>query len=289
MIDLHAHSTFSDGSLTPSQLAALARESGIAALALTDHDTMDGVPEFLKACEREGVEGVVGVEISADVPRGTLHMLGYGVDLACVPLQDALRQIRAGRCDRNKLILDRLNSLGYALTWEEVRSLAGEDVIGRPHFAQALVNRRHVKSREDAFERLLAKGKPGYVNRFRLTPEDCIRVIREAGGVAVMAHPFTMEWGSKAMADEVRRLAAQGLGGIEVYYSEHPPELQDRYRAMAESLGLLITGGSDFHGDGNPAVRLGRGFGNLNVSDTLMAPLRQAVGISAALALRNET
>lgn len=285
MIDLHIHSTFSDGSLTPTQIAALARESGVGAIALTDHDSTDGVPELLSACAREGVEAVVGVEISAEVSRGTMHVLGYGVDMANASLQDALRQIRAGRCDRNKVILDRLNSLGYVLAWDEVSSLAGEDVVGRPHFAQALVNRGYVKSREDAFERLLAKGKPGYVDRFRLTPEESIDAIRGAGGVAVMAHPSTLELGKKALVDELRRLAARGLGGVEVYYSEHPSEVQDEYRAMADSMGLLSTGGSDFHGEGNPAVRLGRGFGNLHVPDALMAPLREAMGAAAALAM----
>jgi predicted metal-dependent phosphoesterase TrpH len=288
MIDLHIHSTFSDGSLTPTQIVALARDAGVSTISVTDHDSTDGVPELLEACGREGVEGIAGVEISAEVPRGTMHVLGYGVDLYCATLLDALRQIRASRCDRNKLILDRLNSLGYALRWEEVSALAGEDVVGRPHFAQALVNRRYVKTREDAFDRLLAKGKPGYVDRFRFTPEDSIGVIRAAGGIAVMAHPFTLELGPRALADEVRRLAALGLGGIEVYYSEHPPELQEQYRAMAESLGLLATGGSDFHGDGNPAVRVGRGFGNLNVPDALMGPLRQAIGAAATLAMEGK-
>lgn len=285
MIDLHCHSTFSDGTLTPSAIAAMARESGISAVALTDHDTTDGVTEFMQACGREGIEGVVGVEISADVPKGTLHVLGYGIDLQNTPLQGALGEIRAGRCQRNQVILEKLKSLGYELTWEEVCSLAGEDVVGRPHFAQALVNRGYVKSREDAFERLLAKGKPGYVGRFRLTPEDGIAVVKGAGGIAVMAHPFTLGLSDRQLAEELRRLVDVGLSGIEVYYSEHPPALQEKYRALAESLGLLMTGGSDFHGDGNPAIRLGRGFGNLSVPDDLMGPLRDAMGSQGALVL----
>lgn len=277
MIDLHTHSTFSDGSLTPAKLAVLARESGVSAVALTDHDTTGGVPELLAACQREGVEGIVGVEISAEVPHGTMHLLAYGIELADTTLQDALARIRAGREDRNKVILDRLNSLGYALVWDEIRSLAGDDVVGRPHFAQALVSRGYVKNREDAFDRLLAKGRPGYVERFRLTPEDGIGIIRGAGGVAVLAHPFTLKLGRRELAEEVRRLACCGLGGIEAYYSEHTPAIQEEYSALAKSLGLLVTGGSDFHGEGNPAIRMGRGFGNLEVPDSLVGPLRDAM------------
>lgn len=277
MIDLHTHSTFSDGSLTPARLAVLARESGLSALALTDHDTTGGVPELMAACEREGVAGIVGVEISAEVPRGTMHVLAYGIDLANTTLQQALAEIRAGREDRNKVILDRLNTLGYALVWDEIRSLAGDDVVGRPHFAQALVNRGYVKNREDAFERLLAKGRPGYVERFRLSPEDGIGIIRGAGGVAVLAHPFTLKLGRRELAEEVRRLAGCGLGGIEAYYSEHTPAMQEEYSALAKSLGMLVTGGSDFHGEGNPAIRMGRGFGNLDVPDLLVGPLMEAM------------
>jgi predicted metal-dependent phosphoesterase TrpH len=284
MVDLHTHSTFSDGSLTPAGLAALAKGAGVSSLALTDHDTTDGVPEFLSACGREGIDGIAGVEVSAEVPSGTMHVLAYGFDLRNVPLQDALTRIRAGRADRNKVILDRLNSLGYALGWDEVSSLAGDEMVGRPHFAQALVNRRYMRSRQDAFDRLLAKGKPAYVGRDRLTPEECIAAIRGAGGVAVLAHPFTLGMGPRDLSEQVRRLAAQGLGGVEAYYSEHTPAMQEQYRAMAESFGLVVTGGSDFHGEGNPAIRIGRGFGNLEVPDAVIGPLRTAIGLCASAA-----
>ena len=284
MVDLHTHSTFSDGSVTPAGLAALARQAGVSSLALTDHDTTDGVPEFLSACGREGVCGIAGVEVSVEVTTGTMHVLAYGMDLGNAPLQEVLGHIRVGRADRNKVILQRLSSLGYPLAWEEVSGLAGDEMVGRPHYAQALVNRGYIKSRQDAFDRLLAKGKPAYVERARLTPEECIEVIRGAGGVAVLAHPFTLKMGPRELSEQVRRLASQGLGGVEAYYSEHTPAMQEQYRAMAASLGLFVTGGSDFHGEGNPAIRIGRGFGNLEVPDDVIGPLKAAIGSCAAAA-----
>jgi predicted metal-dependent phosphoesterase TrpH len=278
MIDLHMHSTFSDGTLTPEALAKLAGGFGLTAVALTDHDGMDGVARFLAACETEGVRGIPGVEISAQVSKGTMHILGYFVDHTDEELERALVQIRNGRETRNKEILEKLNALGCALEWKDVRSLAGEDVVGRPHFAMALQARGYVADKMEAFDRYLGKGKPGYAERFRMDPETSIAAIRQAGGVAVLAHPVTLGLGNKALYKALAEFRDMGLQAIEVYYSEHTPEREQTYGNMARELGLGMSGGSDFHGDVNPKIRMGIGFGRLRVPDELVADLEARRG-----------
>lgn len=273
MIDLHTHSTFSDGSLTPEQLVAEAERVGLTAIALTDHDTTAGLSRFLAAAERSRVRGVSGVEISAEFHPGTLHMLGYFVDPAYAPLEESLRWIREGRELRNAQILEKLQKLGMNITWEEVKSYAGEDIVGRPHFAQALQARGYVKSKDEAFERFLGKGKAAYVDRRRFAPADCIRLIREAGGVAVLAHPFTLGLNPEETRALIRNLRDAGLEGMEVYYSEHTTDMVKMYETMAGELGLVVTGGSDFHGALAPDILLGRGFGNLAVPDSVLERL----------------
>lgn len=275
MIDLHVHSTFSDGTLTPAALAIRAREIGLTALALTDHDNTAGLESFLPACAREGIEGIPGVEISADVKKGTLHILGYFVERGNPHLEDVLGAIRNGRKDRNVKILERLKDLGLALEWDEVARHAGEDVVGRPHFAQALLERGYVRTREEAFDRYLAKGKPAYIDRFRLSPTDSIAAIRGAGGVAVLAHPFTLEMSRKALEAFTKGLRDAGLEGVEVYYAEHTPKQTRDYGKLANDLGLVVTGGSDFHGEGNPGIHLGMGFGSLCVPEEALEALKE--------------
>ena len=277
MIDLHAHSTYSDGSLTPVQLAAHAAELGLAAVALTDHDTTAGLDAFLDAARAGSIRGVPGVEISVDCPEGTLHMLGYFFDAGNEALQSVLRRIRDGRCERNELIAKRLGELNMPLTMEEVRSFAGEDLVSRTHFAQAMLARGYVRSFKDAFNRYLGRGKPAYVNRFRLAAGPAISVIRDAGGVSVLAHPSTLGLKSHALAQCVGELVAHGLSGIEVYYSEHNPAQVKEYLALAQTLNLVATGGSDFHGAANPLIELGSGFGSLRVPDDVVDRLYERV------------
>ena len=284
MIDLHTHSTFSDGSLTPEQLVEAACRAGLTAVALTDHDCTDGHPRFLAACDAarrngyrdgRGLVGVPGVEISSDVPHGTLHMLGYFIDRSNADLEAALSYIRDGRAYRNEQILARLNELGLELAWEEVAAYAGEDVVGRPHFAQAMLARGYVGDKQEAFDRYLGKGQKAYVDRFRLTPEDSVKKIVDAGGIAVLAHPFTLDTDAAGLRRVVGELVDLGLGGIEVLYSEHSPEQRRLYAGLADEFNLVATGGTDFHGDINPDVRLGVGFGNLAVPDDVLDRLAE--------------
>jgi hypothetical protein len=273
MIDLHMHSTFSDGSLTPEALVDEAQAAGLSAIALTDHDSTSGVERFVAACARKGLRGIGGVEMSVDVKKGTLHMLGYFVDPSEERLQAVLARIREGRDDRNHEILEKLCSLGMKLAWDEVAAYAGEDVVSRPHFARAMVEKKYVSSTEEAFDRFLGKGKPAYVDRMRLSPVDSVAAIRGAGGVAVLAHPFTLELKDKALETYVGELKVAGLAGIEVYYSEHTPAQQRAYLDLCRRMGLAPAGGSDFHGLINPAIRIGRGFGNLSVPDEILGDL----------------
>ncbi len=280
MIDLHLHSTNSDGSETPEELVMGGRRAGLTAMALTDHDNMGGIAEFLAACRTQGMTGIAGVEISAAVEEGhgTLHILGYGADPEHPLMKENLDRVLDGRAWRNEQILARLNELGLELDWSEVQACAGEDVVGRPHIAQALIGRDYVSSVAEAFDRYLAKGCPAYVDRYRLYPEEGISMIREAGGVAVIAHPFTWETDEARLEAGLRELKAQGLAGVEAMYSEYKAEQTITLLRLAKRLGLLTTGGSDYHGLAKPDIALGRGFGTLCVPDEYLTPLLRALG-----------
>ncbi len=274
MIDLHTHSVFSDGSMTPDQLVVEAQMAELSAVALTDHDSVDGVTPFLESCVKRGMRGVPGVEISVDGESGdAMHMLGYFIDHDNAPMKNHLSGIRSNREYRNKKIIESLNAMGLSLTMSEVGAYAGSDNIGRLHFAQALVERGYVKNREEAFDKFLAKGKSAYVNRKRLTPQQGIEMIRGAGGLAVLAHPFTLGKGKEALTELVADLVSAGLDGIEVYYTQQNQKQMKIYKAIARQFNLVMTGGSDFHGAPMPDVKMGRGFGSLNVPDSVLEDL----------------
>ena len=278
MIDLHCHSTFSDGSLTPEQLADEAARIGLTALALTDHDTVAGLPRFQAAAAGKSFRPVPGVELSVDCSSGVMHMLGYWMDTANPELVRQMEWIRNGREMRNRSMLDKLNALGFAMTWDEVQAVAGEDIVGRPHFGQVMIQKGYVKDKNEAFDKWLGDGKPGYADRPRLTAEVAVALIRQAGGVAVLAHPFSLHISKDAMASLFIQLAAAGLAGVECYYSEHSADLTKEYLAMAKQANLVPTGGSDFHGEVSPGIRLGVGFGGLNVPDEALTQLEARRG-----------
>lgn len=273
MIDLHMHSMFSDGTFTPEELVEAGVRNGVTAMALTDHDTTAGVPRFLAAAAAAGMTAFSGVEVSADAGAGTMHILGYGVNPEDSGLIQHLKWIREGRDERNQEILRKLNALGMPLTYPDVTVHAGADVVARPHFAQAMIAKGYVGNKREAFDRFLARGKPAYAERCRLAPEGTFAVIRAAGGLPVLAHPFTLKLKGVAFRNEIMALTAKGLGGLEVYYSEHSPERCRTYRRLADELGLIATGGSDFHGAVSPGVEIGRGFGHLQVPDSVAEAL----------------
>lgn len=274
MLDLHTHSRYSDGTESPADLVAIAKAAHVRALALTDHDSAAGVPEFLEACREAGVVGLGGVEVSANHEGGTLHILGLGINPEDEALGDALAEVRDGRSERNMRILEKLQDLGFSITLDEVLDLAGEDIVGRPHFARVMVARGWVDSVDEAFKRYLERGCPAYVDRFRLQPEEAMSLIRGAGGVPVMAHPTTAVQTPEELPALVTDLAEKGLGGIEAYYPDHSPETTEECLRLARRHSLLVTGGSDFHGeDVKPGIRIGVGNGSLFVPDRLLDPL----------------
>lgn len=273
MIDLHCHSTFSDGSFTPEELATRAVDAGLAALALTDHDTLSGLPRFLAAAASLPFQAVPGVELSVDCRSGVMHMLGYWMDPANPELARQLEWVRDGRSMRNCEILRKLNELGLTMTEDELKASAGEDVVGRPHFAQVMIDKGYVKDKNEAFDRYLGDGQSAYVDRPRLTAEKAIELLTAAGGVPVLAHPFTLHLGKESMEKLLGELAECGLCGMECYYSEHSSDLTRDYLEMAARLHLVPTGGSDFHGAASPGIELGTGFGGLNVPDETIAAL----------------
>ncbi|MDD5704735.1 MAG: PHP domain-containing protein [Kiritimatiellae bacterium] len=285
MLDLHTHSTFSDGTDTPAELVQHARAAGLRALALTDHDNMRGLPVFFAACLQARITGLAGVEISAQSASGTLHLLGLGFDPAHRELNAALERVLAGREERNRVILGKLRALGLDLSWEEVAALAGGEVVVRTHFAQALMARGWVKTAEEAFTRYLGKGAPAYTERYRLDSAEAVRLIHAAGGVTVMAHPCSCASGPVTLADRVRDLRALGLDGIEAYYPEHSQELTIECLRLARRHDLLITGGSDYHGRATPGRRLGVASGGQGVPEELLAPLLKAIGPGAGVHL----
>jgi len=274
MIDLHAHSIFSDGTNTPEELIALAEQGGLAALALTDHDTTDGLERFIAAGAGSPVQTVTGIELSAEFGEVTLHILGLLFDPANPDLQIALRWVREGRTERNVQILEKLNRLGYNLTHDDVRKHSSDDLIGRPHFAAALIEKGHFKHKDKIFKQLLGKGKAAYVDRRRLSPEACVELIRKAGGVAVIAHPGQMKLTARSLRRLVKKLKEHGLGGLEVWHPTHKEYQTASFLRICEEFDLAATGGSDFHGKLTPDLTLGRGFGDLCIPDDVLDKLR---------------
>jgi predicted metal-dependent phosphoesterase TrpH len=246
-VDLHLHTRFSDGEWTPANLVLQGKRTGLAAMALTDHDTVEGVPEFLEAARRENVPALAGVEITCRLDDTELHMLGYfyGDPTQHRSLVNVLREAEAIRARRIEQMVRKLNETGIGITLEDVRSCSDCGTLGRPHVAQALVNAKVVRTLDEAFERFLRRGKPGFVDRQRMTTAEAIELVRESGGVAVLAHP-----GLNKVDDRIPELARQGMVGLEAWHSRHSAAQAEHYRAMAAQLGLIVTGGSDSHAPG---------------------------------------
>jgi hypothetical protein len=275
VIDLHAHSNCSDGSDTPAELMTLAARVGLSAVALTDHDTVEGLAEAAVAARALGVRLVQGCEISCEVPQGTMHLLVYFLDDGPGPLQDRLGALQYGRCTRNEQIVGLLRNGGLDITLEEILAEAGGGSVGRPHFAAVMVRKGYVSSIQEAFDVWLAKGRPAYLGRDRLTPEESIALAHASGAVAVLAHPRYLELEPAALEKFVGELADLGLDGIESDYGRFSPEERAVYRDLATNLGLCPTGGSDYHGRYKPDLALGTGLGDLAVPDELLDALEE--------------
>ncbi|KPK80670.1 MAG: hypothetical protein AMJ81_11630 [Phycisphaerae bacterium SM23_33] len=273
-VDLHTHSAASDGTLPPAEVVWLAERKRLAAVALTDHDTADGLAEAARAARPLAVRFIPGIEISAQFTGGALHLVGLGIDPADRGLRAVLGQLMAARRQRNPRMIEKLRRLGVDITMAEVRALAGGAVVGRLHMAQVLCRKGRARTVQEAFGRYLGCGAPAFVDKERLTPRQALEGIHAAGGLGVLAHPPQLNYGNLAQLERiVRSLVRHGLDGLEVYHPDHTPDQTRWYLDLARRLGLLVAGGSDFHGAGKPEVRLGRPKVPLAAVEQLLAKL----------------
>ncbi len=280
MIDLHMHSNFSDGSDSPTQLVQKAKQLGLTAIALTDHDTIDGIPEFLAAGRALGMITVPGVEISVDTKlpnNGHMHMLGLFIDPQSPKLKNTLDYLRTQRNIRAEKIIQKLNELGVPITLDELLEEAGEGSIGRPHVAKILVRKGVVTTIQEAFDIYLAKGKPAYMDKVKLGEADAIAMIHEAGGLAILAHAHLMNYDTFEEArDRILQLKTIGLDGFEIYYSTMPETYTRGLIELAQAEGFVVSGGSDYHGANKDNIEMGSGLGNLQVPDEIYWNLKAA-------------
>jgi len=251
--DLHCHTTASDGVLTPWELVKAAAECGLTSIGITDHDTTSGWDEAEKAGIRYGVDILRGIELNTDHSGTEVHILGYEMDPKTLVLQERLRILQDARHHRVFTILEKLKSQGIEIQRAEIENIARGESIGRPHIAQALMNKGIVKTIKEAFDRYIGLGAPAYVARYKLSPEEGIALVRAAGGVAVLAHP-----GVHGLSESIPQWVELGLQGVEVSHSEHSIKDEKHYRELAEHYNLIMTGGSDFHGEARkPGIHLG--------------------------------
>lgn len=265
-VDLHVHTTASDGILSPYQVVKLASELGLKILAITDHDTIDGIEESLKASISYGIKIIPGIELSCELEEEEVHILGYFINYKDLNLLEFLKNMQQDRHERVEKILSKLSKSGFNISTESVFELSdNSSSVGRPHIAQALVNSGYAANIQQAFEKLIGKNCPGYVPRSKLLTSEAIEIIKKACGVPVLAHPGFMPG-----IDKVNKLIEQGIRGLEVYYPDHDQESINNMLDIAEKYNLIVTGGSDFHGDNRGGSTLGECLVTENVVQRLL-------------------
>jgi 3',5'-nucleoside bisphosphate phosphatase len=274
-VDLHTHSTASDGSESPTALVDMAVGLGLSVLALTDHDTLEGIEEARDSAVRSGIELIPGTEISLDY-LGGMHLVVLWLEPGPGPLQDRLGGLQDGRAGRNAAIVDALADLGMPVSLEEVIEQSGGGSVGRPHIAAVMMRKGYVESVAEAFDLWLGTGRPAYAPRPRLSPEEAIGLARESGGVPILAHPHTLGINrSHEMADVLVRLRSAGLVGLEAMYAAYHRHEREGYADLARRFRLVASGGSDYHGSYKPGLELGIGYGDLVVPDHVVDQLRE--------------
>lgn len=279
MVDLQMHSTYSDGSKTPLELVREARDLGLSAIALTDHDTIDGLTEFLSAGRKYGITTVAGVEISVDTKlsnNGHMHILGLFIDPDDQDLKSKLNYLRTQRNLRAEKIIRKLNELGIQINLAELEEEAGEGSIGRPHVAKILLKKKVVSSMQEAFDIYLAKGKPAYMDKVKFGEADAIQMIKDAHGLAILAHPHLMNFKAfKDTAEKILTLQKLGLDGVEVFYSGMPASFSKELQSFTKVHHLVNSGGSDYHGLNKDHIRMGFGKGDLNIPNEVYSNLKK--------------
>lgn len=258
-VDLHCHSTASDGTLPPREVLRLAKQNNLTALALTDHDTVAGCEEAADEAKTLGIDFLCGIEISAEFPHpGTMHILGYGVDPNNPALKNLTETLLAGRDNRNPRIVAKLNEMGVAVTMKEWEDEAKGNVLGRPQLAAILMRKGYVSSIKQAFDKYIGQGAPAYFDKERLTPKQALERIGAAGGIAVLAHPIQLRTENDAQLETViKNLVDNGLAGLEIIHSDHDAGWVEKISRLADKYGLVKTGGSDFHGSNKKDINLG--------------------------------
>lgn len=274
-IDLHVHTKFSDGTDTPAATVLRGVNRGLAAIAITDHDTVAGVQEGIDQGLNSGLEVISGVELSAVINGKSIHVLGYGLKAESPPLLESLGKIQTARKKRNREIIERLRDMGISINMEDLQNCSQGGQAGRPHFARILQQKHIVGNSEEAFRCYLGSNGAAYVPREVLTAEEAINIIRKAGGLAVLAHPFTIDIDQTGLTKLIEKLRDYGLAGLEVFYPSHSQEAQAELVRLSKKFNLIITGGSDYHGKAKPNIRMGRIFGNQAIPYRILSDLKQ--------------
>lgn len=256
--DLHLHSIYSDGSFTPSELVEMAARKGIDTIALSDHDTIEGINEMIAAARLRDIEVIPAIEFSTSQDGVEIHILGYYIDFNSRTFLEEVKRLFDQRLKRSEMMVEKLNRLGVEISFQDVKEIAGDKYVGRPHIARAMKKAGYIKEIGEAFtDQYIGNGGRAYVGREKISPREAIEIIRKNGGIAVLAHPFFVNGGDSLDKKSIELLAEDGLEGLEVFHSRHSQEVSGYYLKIAEELGLLVTGGSDFHGESSPDVKIG--------------------------------
>ncbi len=270
--DLHVHSTYSDGSLTPEELVKLAVKNKLSTIAIADHDTVDGINIASRVAGNYELEVIPAIEFSTFRKKAEIHILGYYIDYGDPRLLNKVKEIFTARIKRARKMVKLLNQQGVEITFQQVKKIAGDDYIGRPHIARALVDAGYVKEMGEAFcEKYIGNNAQAYVPKCKLSPEKVIKLISNVGGIPVLAHPFFINHGQPMKREQIAELVESGLKGLEVFHSKHDFETSQYYQTIAEELNLLITGGSDFHGENSPGVKMG----DITIKDDYVRKLKE--------------
>lgn len=272
-IDLHTHSLKSDGSMTPTEVVEAAKAAGLAAIALSDHDTVDGLEEAMAAGEKLGVEVVPAIEFSV-ISKTETHILGYFIDYKNPELLQMLKEIVDLRIERNYVTTEKLNDLGFDITIEEVRALAPNNFVGRAHFARVLMDKGYTSSVKEGFDKYMSVGKYAYCEKQRLSAAEAVELIAKCGGISFLAHPHLTKLPDDELKAFLIELKGYGLSGLEGYYTDYTPEMEIKYRSLAEELGMIYSGGTDFHAKMKPHISIGTGLGNMKIPYSVLETIK---------------
>ncbi len=276
-IDLHTHSLKSDGSMTPAEVVREAKRAGLSAIALSDHDTVDGIREAMEEGKKIGVEVVPAIEFSV-LSETETHILGYYIDPENPELLKVLQEVVDLRIQRNYVTTQRLNELGFDITLEEVRALAPNNFVGRAHFARVMLDKGYIKSVKEGFDKYMSVGKYVYCEQQRLSAREAVELITKCGGLSFLAHPHLTKLSDDRLNEFLRELKGYGLSGLEGYYTDYTPEMQEKYQQLAKDMGLMISGGTDFHAQMKPHISIGTGLGNMKIPYSVLENIKNVLG-----------